>query len=133
MSLQTRSEPQRRIDSPEPVPLIPAAQYVRMSDGASAVLDSRIRKPPLWSMQPSTILWLKTYADSGKSAVIAKNRPTLRELLKDVVGGNTEYKAILVYDVSRWGRFPNSVEAAHYELLCPSSGIPLRYCAEVYQ
>jgi len=75
---------------------------------------------------------VKTYADAGKSGVIAKNRPALRELLKDVVSGNTGYKAILVYDVSRWGRFPNSDEAAHYEFLCSSSGIPLHYCAEPF-
>jgi len=77
-------------------------------------------------------LIVKTYADAGKSGVIARNRPALRELLKDVVSGNTGYKAILVYDVSRWGRFPNNDEAAHYEFLCSSSGIPLHYCAEPF-
>jgi DNA invertase Pin-like site-specific DNA recombinase len=56
----------------------------------------------------------------------------LSELLKDVVGGEATFKAILVYDVSRWGRFPNSDEAAHYEFLCASSGIPLHYCAEPF-
>lgn len=75
---------------------------------------------------------MKTYTDPGKSGVIIKNRPALRELLKDVVSGNTGYKAILVYDVSRWGRFPNNDEAAHYEFLCSSSGIPLHYCAEPF-
>jgi DNA invertase Pin-like site-specific DNA recombinase len=77
-------------------------------------------------------LIVKTYADAGKSGVIIKNRPALRNLLKDVVSGNTGYKAILVYDVSRWGRFPNNDEAAHYEFLCSSSGIPLHYCAEPF-
>jgi DNA invertase Pin-like site-specific DNA recombinase len=73
---------------------------------------------------------VKTYADLGKSGVVAKNRTGLRELLKDVVSGEAQYKAVLVYDVSRWGRFPNNDEAAHYEYLCASSGIPLHYCAE---
>jgi hypothetical protein len=53
-------------------------------------------------------------------------------LLKDVVSGEAAYKAILVYDVSRWGRFPNNDEAAHYEYICSSSGIPLHYCAEPF-
>lgn len=76
---------------------------------------------------------IKTYADAGKSGLIIKNRFGLRELLKDVVSGTAEYKAILVYDVSRWGRFPNNDEAAHYEFLCANSGIPLHYCAESFQ
>jgi DNA invertase Pin-like site-specific DNA recombinase len=62
-----------------------------------------------------------------------KNRLGLSELLKDVVSRSADYKAILVYDVSRWGRFPNSDEAAHYEFLCASSGIPLHYCAEPFK
>jgi hypothetical protein len=34
--------------------------------------------------------------------------------------------------VSRWGRFQDPDEAAHYEFLCASSGIPLNYCAEQF-
>jgi len=75
---------------------------------------------------------IKTYADAGKSGVIAANRSALGELLADVVGGKAMYKAILVYDVSRWGRFPDVDEAAHYEFLCSRSGIPLHYCAEQF-
>jgi DNA invertase Pin-like site-specific DNA recombinase len=52
--------------------------------------------------------------------------------LRDVLGGRAEYKAILVYDVSRWGRFQDTDEAAHYEFLCRSSGTPVHYCAEQF-
>ena len=75
---------------------------------------------------------VKTYADPGRSGVEAKRRTALQALLKDVVSGCAGYRAILVYDVSRWGRFPNNDEAAHYEFLCQSSGIPLHYCAEPF-
>ncbi len=61
-----------------------------------------------------------------------KNRRGLRDLLQDVTGGNTDYKAILVYDVSRWGRFQDTDEAAHYEFLCKSAGVPIHYCAETF-
>jgi hypothetical protein len=37
-----------------------------------------------------------------------------------------------VYDVSRWGRFQDSDEAAHYEFLCKSAGVPVHYCAETF-
>lgn len=76
---------------------------------------------------------VKTYLDAGKSGVIAKNRRALQELLNDVTSHNAKYQAVLVYDVSRWGRYPNSDEAAYYEFVCFRSGIPLHYCAEPFQ
>ncbi|MFZ0796649.1 MAG: recombinase family protein [Terriglobales bacterium] len=132
MSLHTRNELQRRQTSPGPAPLIPAAQYVRMSDEAQQFSIENQKAAIQEYAARHGFLIVKTYADAGKSGVIAKNRPALRELLKDVVSGNTGYEAILVYDVSRWGRFPNNDEAAHYEFLCSSSGIPLHYCAEAF-
>jgi DNA invertase Pin-like site-specific DNA recombinase len=65
---------------------------------------------------------VRTYANAGKSGMIAKNRLGLRQLLKDV-SGSADYKAILVYDVSRWG-FPNNDEAAHYEISICKLGNP---------
>lgn len=130
--MHTRNELQRRNKSPEPASLISAAQYVRMSDEAQQYsIDNQKAAIQEYATSHHFVI-VKTYADAGKSGVIAKNRPALRELIKDVVSGNTQYKAILVYDVSRWGRFPNSDEAAHYEFLCSSSGIPLHYCAEPF-
>ena len=114
------------------VELVPAAQYVRMSSEDQQFSIENQKTAIQEYAARHRFLIVKTYADAGKSGVIAKNRPALRELLKDVVSGNAEYKAILVYDVSRWGRFPNNDEAAHYEFLCLSSGIPLHYCAEQF-
>jgi DNA invertase Pin-like site-specific DNA recombinase len=48
------------------------------------------------------------------------------------MGGQAAYKVILVFDVSRWGRFQDTDEAAHYEHVCKSSGIPIHYCAEQF-
>ncbi len=122
---------QRRISEPATIP-IPAAQYVRMSDETQeySILNQKAAIQEYAASHNFEVV--KTYADAGKSGVIASNRAGLKELLKDVVGGNPCYKAILVYDVSRWGRFPNNDEAAHYEFLCSSSGIPLHYCAEQF-
>jgi len=75
---------------------------------------------------------VKTYVDAGKSGIVLKHREALRQLLQDVLNGNAGYKAILVYDVSRWGRFPNNDEGAHYEFVCTQAGIPLHYCAESF-
>lgn len=72
-----------------------------------------------------------TYTDAARSGLILKNRDGLRQLLRDVVG-TPDFQAILVYDVSRWGRFQDSDEAAHYEFICKSSGVPVHYCAETF-
>jgi DNA invertase Pin-like site-specific DNA recombinase len=113
-------------------PLFPVAQYVRMSDEAQqySVDNQKLAIQEYASKHGFTIV--KTYADLGKSGVVAKHRTALQELLKDVVSGEAGYQAVLVYDVSRWGRFPNNDEAAHYEFICSSSGIPLHYCAEPF-
>ena len=36
-----------------------------------------------------------------------------------------------MYDVS-WGRFQDADEAAHYEYLCKSAGVPIHYCEEMF-
>jgi DNA invertase Pin-like site-specific DNA recombinase len=112
--------------------LVPAAQYVRMSDEAQHYSIENQKSAIQEYADRHHFLIVKTYSDPGRSGVIIKNRPALRQLLKDVVSGDSGYKAILVYDVSRWGRFRNNDEAAHYEFLCSSSGIPLHYCAEPF-
>jgi len=35
--------------------------------------------------------------------------------------------------VSRWGRFQDSDEAAHYEFICRQAGVPIHYCGETFQ
>jgi DNA invertase Pin-like site-specific DNA recombinase len=76
---------------------------------------------------------VKTYRDAGKSGLVLRYRNGLSSLLKDVVEGQSPYKAVLVYDVSRWGRFQDCDEAAHYEFLCRNSGAPVHYCAEPFE
>ena len=75
---------------------------------------------------------VRTYEDAGKSGVVIRRRRGLMQLLKDVISGDANYKAILVYDVSRWGRFQNPDEAAHYEFICENAGIHIHYCAEQF-
>ena len=43
------------------------------------------------------------------------------------------YRAILVYDVSRWGRFQDTDESAYYEFICKQAGIQVIYCAEQFE
>ena len=75
---------------------------------------------------------VQTYSDAAKSGVALKHRVGLRQLLREVVAGTARYRVILVYDVSRWGRFQDTDESAHYEFLCKSAGVPVHYCAETF-
>jgi DNA invertase Pin-like site-specific DNA recombinase len=114
------------------IPLIPVAQYLRMSteDQQYSIMNQRSRIQEYANQNGFEIV--TAYEDPGKTGVILKKRKGLSALLKEVVSGEAKFKAILVYDVSRWGRFQNPDEAAHYEFLCSSSGIPLHYCAEQF-
>jgi DNA invertase Pin-like site-specific DNA recombinase len=64
------------------------------------------------------------------SGVRAETRAGFRELLATVLGGRATFEVILVYDVSRWGRFQDPDEAGHYEFLCLQEGVRIEYCAE---
>src|SRR5437868_567315 len=112
---------------------VPVAQYLRMSteDQQYSTENQRVKITDYASHHNFSIV--RTYIDPGKSGVVIRYRHGLMELLKDVIGGEANYKAILVYDVSRWGRFQNPDEAAHYEFLCENAGIPIHYCAEQFK
>jgi len=73
---------------------------------------------------------VRSYADAAKSGLDIRHRPGLQSLIDDVLKGQTNFQAVLVYDVSRWGRFQDSDEAACYEFLCKHAGIQVHYCAE---
>src|ERR1700759_1616094 len=48
---------------------------------------------------------VKTYADAGRSGLRFSGRTALKQLIGDVQSRRNDYDIILVYDVSRWGRF----------------------------
>jgi DNA invertase Pin-like site-specific DNA recombinase len=75
---------------------------------------------------------VRTYSDAGKSGLKIEGRDALRQLIDDVEGGETDFDAIVVYDISRWGRFQDADESAYYEYICRRSGISVHYCAEQF-
>ncbi|MFD0945023.1 recombinase family protein [Sphingomonas canadensis] len=76
---------------------------------------------------------VRTYADEGKSGLRIDGRDALKRLIEDVAAGTADFKAILVYDVSRWGRFQDADESAYYEYICRRAGIAVHYCAEQFE
>ncbi len=118
---------------PNLVPAFRAAQYVRMStehqqysteNQADKIREYAIRR---------NIEIVRTYADEGKSGLRIDGRQALQQLIKDVETGNVDFQIILVYDVSRWGRFQDADESAYYEYICRRAGIQVAYCAEQFE
>lgn len=112
--------------------LVPVAQYLRMSTEHQqySMVNQQAAIEQYAANQGFRIV--RTYADPAKSGLSLKNRAGLKQALHDVMNGQPDYEAILVYDVSRWGRFLDNDESAHYEFICKSSGVPVHYCAETF-
>jgi DNA invertase Pin-like site-specific DNA recombinase len=76
---------------------------------------------------------VKEYSDEGKSGLNIQGRDSLGQMIRDVQEGRAEFGVILVYDVSRWGRFQDADESAYYEYICRQAGVSVHYCAEQFE
>jgi DNA invertase Pin-like site-specific DNA recombinase len=110
-----------------------AAQYVRMStDHQRYSTENQAEAIQQYAAQRGIEI-VRTYADEGKSGLSLDGRDALKRLIDDVQSGTTEFSTILVYDVSRWGRFQDADEGAHYEFIYKNAGISLQFCAEQFE
>jgi DNA invertase Pin-like site-specific DNA recombinase len=78
------------------------------------------------------LMIVRTYADEGRSGLRIHRREGLIQLIDDVSHRRADFDHILVYDVSRWGRFQDTDESAHYEFICRQAGVKVCYCAEEF-
>ncbi len=114
-------------------PKIRAAEYVRMStEHQKYSTDNQAAAIKRYAEKRGYSI-VRTYADEGKSGLNIGGRAAIQQLLDDVENGRADYQALLVYDVSRWGRFQDPDEAASYELRCRKRGIQVHYCAEQFE
>lgn len=113
--------------------LVRAAQYLRMSTEHQQYSIANQSAAIALYAAAHNIGVVRSFSDEGKTGTSIKHRGALQELLKTVVSGEADFDLILVYDVSRWGRFPDADEAAHYEFLCKKAGVQVRYCAEQFE
>jgi DNA invertase Pin-like site-specific DNA recombinase len=110
--------------------MTPAAQYVRMSTEEQEYSIPNQKAAIAEFANKNGLTIVRTYEDPGETGLSLKHRLGLRQLLADVVSHTAPYKKVLVFDVSRWGRFQDPDEAAHYEFICKKAGIGVIYCAE---
>ncbi|MBN8991646.1 MAG: recombinase family protein [Rhizobiales bacterium] len=109
-----------------------AAQYVRMStDFQRYSIENQAAAIATYAQQKHFTI-VRTYMDEGRSGLRIKGRAGLTKLIDDVQSGRTDFDHILVYDISRWGRFQDVDESAHYEFICKQNGIRVAYCAEQF-
>ena len=88
-----------------------AAQYVRMSTDYQQYSIENQAAVAAYA-QAHNISIVRTYRDEGESGLTLKNRLGLIQLLNDVQSDRADYGHILIYDVSRWGRFQDIDESA---------------------
>ena len=111
----------------------PAAQYVRMStDHQNYSIDNQGKVIREYADRRGLKI-IRTYADEGKSGLKITGRDALKQLISDVESGIADFNVILVYDVSRWGRFQDADESAYYEYICKRADIRVEYCAEQFE
>jgi len=119
--------------SPAEPAALPAAEYVRMSTEHQQYSTENQRDVIRDYAQKRGMRIVRTYTDAGKSGLRIDGRDALKQLILDVETGKAEFSAILVYDVSRWGRFQDADESAYYEYICRRANIAVHYCAEQFE
>ena len=110
-----------------------AAEYVRMSTEHQKYSTENQAEAMRQYAARRGIEIVRTYADEGKSGLRLDGRNALKQLIDDVQSRKTDFTTILVYDVSRWGRFQDADESAYYEYICKRAGISVQYCAEQFE
>lgn len=110
-----------------------AAEYVRMSTEHQRYSTENQSEAIRRYAADRRMDIVKTYADQGKSGLNIAGRDALKLLIDDVQNNRADFDVILVYDVSRWGRFQDADESAYYEYICKRAGIVVQYCAEQFE
>ena len=116
-----------------PRPPVRAAQYVRMStEHQKYSTENQADAIARYAARRGFEI-IRTYADEGKSGLDLNGREALQELIRDVTSGAADYAVVLVYDISRWGRFQDADQSAYYEFVCRRAGVAIHYCAEQFE
>nr|WP_284543611.1 recombinase family protein [Pleomorphomonas sp. T1.2MG-36] len=110
-----------------------AAAYVRMSTDHQRYSTENQLATIKQFAEARDIEIVRVYEDAGKSGLNLEGRGAFQRLLADVEQGTADFGTILVYDVSRWGRFQNADHGAHLEFLCSRADIVVHYCAEQFE
>ena len=120
---------------PQPKPDQPrrrAVAYVRMStDLQQYSPENQIAVIERYAAEHDMEI-VATYSDEARSGLRLENRPGMRKMLEDAKLKKSGFDTILVYDVSRWGRFQNPDQSAAIEYACQQVDVEVHYCMEQF-
>ena len=125
-----RIQPAAMEASPEPVDRRTAV-YLRVSTARQPTSPALQRRELERYARSRDFDIVAVYEDVGKSGLTLEKRSGLSRLLFDVVTRKANFARVLVLDISRWGRFQDLDEAAHYEFVCRSHGVAVTYCRDL--
>lgn len=112
---------------------VPAVAYVRMStDHQKYSTENQLDVIRNYAAARGLTI-LRVFEDSGRSGLRLDGREALQKLMSEVRSDQADFKVILVYDVSRWGRFQDADEGAYHEHVCSRAGIRVHYCGEQFE
>ena len=112
---------------------VPAVAYVRMStDHQKYSTENQLDIIRNYATARGLKI-LRLFEDPGRSGLRLDGREALQNLMAEVRTGQADFKTILVYDVSRWGRFQDADEGASHEHVCSRAGIRVHYCSEQFE
>jgi len=109
-----------------------AAAYVRMStDHQDLSIGMQLDAIRDYS-RINGIELVDVYEDAARSGLRITNREGMKRLIRDVMEVPRPFDTVLVYDVSRWGRFQDIDAAAYYEYTCRLHGVSVVYVKESF-
>jgi len=114
-------------------PLIPAVQYLRMStDKQEYSIDHQRDHIGKFAVQHGFGI-IHDYIEPGISGVTAQDRPQFIKMIDDLSSGRVHCKAVLIYDMSRFGRFQPPTESMYHEHKLVMMNIRLIQCTKEYR
>jgi DNA invertase Pin-like site-specific DNA recombinase len=109
-----------------------AAAYVRMSsDQQELSMGTQLAAIHAYA-EAHRMEVVRIYEDAAKSGLQISNREGMKRLLREVMDEPLPFDVVLVYDVSRWGRFQDIDAAAYYEYTCRLHGAKVIYVQEAF-
>lgn len=110
-----------------------AAAYVRASTNLQIYsIENQVAAIETYCLQHG-IEVVEVFSDAGLSGLTLKRRPGLKALLKAALNVGRGFDVVVVFDISRWGRFQDVDESAFYEQELRFAGLRVVYCGEAFE
>ena len=126
------SKPKSESQSGRPRPRRRAVAYLRMStEHQQYSTENQMAVIERYAAEHDMEI-VATYSDEARSGLRLENRPGMRQMLEDAKREESGFDTILVYDISRWGRFQNPDQSASIEFACQEANVEVHYCMEQF-